>query len=174
MESMRHPTLLTVSIQPDDYFTINRNPPVMKPRKIEVVTDTGAQSCLWGLQKFFQSGFKKPDLIPVKHELFAANKEKIPVLGAILLKLSGYSPDGNPHSAGVMVYVRPSTNRFYVSRDALIQLNVISKDFPRLGAATSTENATIEVNQCDCTKRTTPPPRPDSLLLRAAQRTIQK
>ena len=130
MNSMKHPTLpLTISIEPEDYSAVGRKPPIVKPKKVEVVTDTGAQSCLWGLQNFLTFRFKETDLIPVKHTLFAANKEQIPVLGAILLRLYGDSPDGNSHSAGVMVYVSPSTNRFFLSREALIQLNIIPKNF---------------------------------------------
>lgn len=152
-KSMKHPTLqLSVSVNPEDYLDVGREPPNIKSKKIEVITDTGAQSCLWGLQNFLRCGFKQPDLLPVKHELYAANKEKIPILGAILLSMSGDSPDGSPHSAGVMVYVSPSSSRFFLSRDALIQLNVIPKDFPRLGAATTSENASIENNVCGCPK----------------------
>ena len=48
--------------------------------------------------------------------------------------LSGTDALGNTLTAAVMVYVTPDTNRFYLSRSALIQLRVIPKDFPKVGA----------------------------------------
>lgn len=55
MESMRHPTLeLTVTLDPDDYVKLHRPVPKIQPSKVEVVTDTGAQSCLWGLTSFLK------------------------------------------------------------------------------------------------------------------------
>ncbi|XP_066936345.1 uncharacterized protein [Clytia hemisphaerica] len=155
MQSMKHRTLqLTASITPDDYYSLGRDPPTIKPTNVEVATDTGAQSCLWDLQNFLKCGFKETDLIPVRHKLLAANKEKIPVVGAILLRLSG--------------------NSFSWNYDALIQLKVIPKDFPCVGAATTVENASIETHQCDCPKRTTTPPRPDELPFECCPENNQK
>ena len=161
---MRHPTLhLTVSVHSEDYSNVSHEPPTIKPKKIEVVTDTGAQSCLWGLQNFLHCGFTEAALIPVKHHLFAANREEIPVVGAIVLRLSGATPEGATHSAAVMTYVSPSTNRFYLSRDAMVQLKVISYDFPRLGAALSNTAVEDHHQSCECPERMLPPPPPSSL-----------
>ena len=83
---------------------------------VNVVTDTDAQSCLWGLQNFLRADFKNKELIPMKHTLFAANKEQISV-------------------SAVMEYVSSPTNRFYFSWDVLIQLSVVNPNFPHLGGA---------------------------------------
>ena len=89
-ESMRHPTLqLTVAVDPADYHKINHPAPRVQPSKVTVVTDTGAESCLWGLSDFLRCGFSTYDLTPVKHTLYAANKEDIKVSGAILTRFSG-------------------------------------------------------------------------------------
>jgi len=47
-ESMNHPTLkLVVHVSSEDYTQMQRKTPHMQPSTITVVTDTGAQSCLW-------------------------------------------------------------------------------------------------------------------------------
>ena len=163
-DSMRHPTLkLLVDVDPRDYVKLGRSTPKVQPSQISVVTDTGAQSCLWGLSDFLRCGFSMNDLIPVKHTLYAANKEKIEVSGAIFLRLQGTDSAGQTRTAAVMTYVSPSTQRFFLSREALIQLGVIAKDFPRVGSAD--EECTIENDTapCGCSVRTSPPPRPEDL-----------
>ena len=85
-------------------------------------------------------GFSRSDLILVKQTIYAANHEEIIVEGAIFLHLSGKSETGISQRAAVMVYVSPSTNRFYLSKEALIQLGVISPDFPRIDAVTETSS----------------------------------
>eukprot|EP00111_Clytia_hemisphaerica_P011054 TCONS_00032366-protein len=131
-DSMKHPTLkLSVNVDPRDYAKLGRPTPKVQPSQVNVVTDTGAQSCLWGLSDFIRCGFNVNDLIPVKHTLYAANKEKIDVSGAILLRLQGTDSAGQTRMAAVMTYVSPNTQRFYLSREALVQLGVIRKDFPR-------------------------------------------
>lgn len=77
---MRHPTLqLTVAIDPADYHHIKHPAPKVPPLKVTVVTDTGAQLCLWGLIDFLQCRFFTRDVIPVRHTLYAASKEEIKV-----------------------------------------------------------------------------------------------
>ena len=89
-ESMVHPTLrLHITVQKEDYDQIQRVCPNVKPSCVTVVTDTGAQSCLWSLSEFYKCGFKKSDLIPVKRVILAANREEIKIKGAILVRLSG-------------------------------------------------------------------------------------
>ena len=146
--SVQHPTLkLRLSVDSSDYDAINHPTPKIKPCEVCVVTDTGAQSCLWGLSDFLRCGFKESDLIPVKHTLYAANKEKIDVLGAILIRLTGADYNGELISAAIMAYVSPRTQRFYLSKEALVQLHVIPSDFPRIGAAS--ENCVISETHSD-------------------------
>ena len=56
---------------------------------IDVVTDSGAQSCIWALKTFLICRFKTTDLIPVDHTMRAANRLPIKIEGAIILRLSG-------------------------------------------------------------------------------------
>ena len=66
--------------------------------------------------------------------MLAANHEEIEIAGATLIRLSGTDIRGKMHTAPIMVYVSPSTKKFYISREALIQLHVIDRDFPKVGA----------------------------------------
>ena len=175
IESMHHPTLkLSVNIDPKDYEKLGRRSPRVQRSTISVVTDTGAQSCFWGLSEFLRCGFQTGDLIPVKHTLYAANKEKIDISGAILLRLHGNNSAGQSRTAAVMTYVSPNTQRFYLSREALIQLGVIGKNFPRVGSADE-ECAIEEENaSCGCLVRTSPPRRPENLPFPPTEANIPK
>ena len=74
-ESMCHPTLqLEISVDRTDYDKVGRACPNVTPSIITVVSDTGAQSCLWGLNEFLRCGFRRSDLIPVKRVMLAANR----------------------------------------------------------------------------------------------------
>lgn len=161
-ESMAHPTLrLLISTDSEDYNRMGIITPDITPSYETAVTDTGAMSCLWGLLNFYRAGFKDSDLIPVKRTMVAANKEPINISGAILLRVSGKDNLGDTYTAAVMAYVSPDTTKFYLSREALIQLYVIPKNFPRIGAASSENSAIASRNgraKCGCLPRTLPPP----------------
>ena len=165
-ESMHHPTLrLHLTTNQSDYSHVGATCPNITPTHVSVVTDTGAQSCLWSSQDFYRCGFKKSDLLPVKQTLLATNKEKIRIDGAILVCLSGLDKTGITHTAPTMVYVSPDTERFYLSRETLVQLNVISKNLPEVGAAKKISVKQHEESPCRCLTRTLPPERPNSLPL---------
>jgi len=100
------------------------------------------------------------DLVSVKQSLYAANKEVIKVDDAVLLRLAGSAQDGIIHTAAVMAYISPSTSKFYLSRGALFQLNVISNDFPKIGGASTIES---DAHSCGCPIRMLPPTSPDCL-----------
>ena len=112
--------------------------------------------------------------MPVKHTLYAANKAEIMVSGAILLRLHGVNADGETKTAAVMTYVSPSTQRFYLSRDALIQLGVISKDFPRIGSADGECAVDSSSAPCGCPVRSLPPDRPSALPFPPIQENISE
>ena len=179
--SIQHPTLkLKVSVDPSDYQAINHPIPRITPCEVCVVTDTGAQSCLWGLSDFLRCGFKEADLIPVKHTLYAAKKEKIDVVGAILIRLSGTDSSGELKSAAIMANVSPRTQRFYLSKEALVQLHVIPRDFPRIGSASENynidekEHSDTPLAPCACPKRTLPPSRPERLQFDCTEENVRK
>ena len=167
-ESLQHPTVsLNITTDEEAYSQINAKCPEYRSDVVVAVTDTGAQSCLWSLKDFLRCGFKHSDLLPVKRTMLAANREQIDITGALFLKLSGKDSAGNVHTAPVMVYVSPCTSKFYLSRNALIKLSIIDKDFPSIGAAShviSAINTTDKPKKpCDCIPRVMPPGRPSKL-----------
>ena len=163
-DSMLHPTIqLHLTVDKEDYHHLDINAPNVAPTNVTAVTDTGAQSCLWSQKDFHRCGFKDSDLLPVKRTLIAANKEKININGAIFVRLSGSDSKGITHIAPVMVYVSPDTHNFYLSRDSLIQLQIIPKNFPRVGAAATVSVIEHPRSPCGCPTRTLPPERPKCL-----------
>ena len=163
-ESMPHPILkLVLTTDPNDYAHTGVECPKITPSNVSVVTDTGAQSVLWGLKGFYKCGFKDTDLIPVKRTMRAANMEEIEISGAVFIRLTGTDNTGNKHTAPIMAYVSPSTEKFYLSREALVQLGVITMDFPRVGAALESSAIEAQTAPCGCLVRSLPPKRPEKL-----------
>jgi len=141
-KSMAHPTL-NVDVASEDYAKLNRNTLSVQSSTISVVTELYNPVC--GDLKTFSS-LGSPSQISVKQSLLAANKKKIEVL----LRLSGMSCDGQKC-------------HFYWSRDVLVQLDVISFNFPQLGAAIHQSSVQNQPDQYACLKRTKLPLRPHVL-----------
>ena len=173
-ESMAHPTLrLRLTTDKQDYKHFGGLCPEVSPSWVTAVTDTGAQSCLWSLHDFYRCGFKDNDLIPVRRSMVAANSEEIKIVGAIFMRLSGTDANGVTYTAAVMVYISPSTKKLYLPREALIQLKVIPKDFPKVGAVLDV--SAIETKApCGCPTRALPPDRPAQLPFKACPENIPK
>ena len=79
-EAMAHPTLkLNLSTNTSDLYAHLELwlpcPDIRTPCCVKVVTDTGAQSCLWSLQDFYRCRFNNTDLLSVKETMCAANTE---------------------------------------------------------------------------------------------------
>ena len=170
--SLSHPALrLRISTLEEDYNHLGMTPAKISPKHIDVVADSGAQSCLWSRKEFLKSGFNLADLIEVHHTMEAANAAPIKIDGAILLRLSGKNDkDDEEIQAAVMVYVSPDSKKFYLSREAMVQLGVIARDFPQVGAAFSTHSEcnatdldTPSTAPCGCEDRQLPPGRPTQL-----------
>jgi len=183
--TLSHPIVrLRISTSECDYRKFDVPFPSIQPKHVDVVTDSGAQSCLWSRDAFVRSGFHLRDLIPVRHSMKAANTAPIHIDGAILLRLSGLTKNGDEVEAAVMVYISPDAKDFFLSKEAMIQLGIIGADFPQLGVASaisgncqSIGNTIIDQQhpceqpeqpislkaECGCLKRQLPPPTPDSL-----------
>ena len=69
-KEQHHPCIrLRISIVDADYRALGVKCPRITIIYIEVVTYSGAQSCLWGLNAFCRCGLKASDLIQVKHRI---------------------------------------------------------------------------------------------------------
>lgn len=160
---------LRVNLSPckDMYNKLKMVHPSLATVQCDGLADTGAQSCLWGMQEFYKCGFKKKDLVPVKHSMTVANREQLEIKGAIFLALKAAG-----QIAKVMVYVSPDVKGLFLSRQCLKQLNVISPNFPlpcemincydATSVSSIVESSDVTAN-CGCLKRTQPPSRPLAL-----------
>eukprot|EP00794_Sanderia_malayensis_P015539 gene15539-17124_t len=105
-----------------------------KDHRIQVTTtaiaDTGAQSDLWSLDEYLSFGFLRDDLKPVKLSLAAANRSPISIEGAFFAKLSVTLPNGQMTSSRSMVYVSNSVRTMYLSYETLLNLGLLSQNFP--------------------------------------------
>ena len=159
------------------YSKLNTEPPRVSKTWVDGVADTGAQICLWGLSAFYKAGFKKSHLIRVKQRIVAANRQPVTISGAVFLRL-----EAGCYSAHVMVYVTPEVSGFYISRQALTLLKVISKSFPCPGDADPKPAKVEKLDTaagaddvlCGCLPRTQPPKKPDKLPFACTTENIPK
>ena len=109
----------------------------------------------------------------------------VKIAGAIILRLQGHLPDSGPFSCATMVYVSEAARGFYLSWEAMMDLGIVSPNFPSVGAAAdpavtqqpsirSTERhgslnagglaqTTDSIDSCSCPPRTVVPVRPVAL-----------
>ena len=174
--SAAHPQLrLRLTTDKLDFKHFNARFPKIQPKYVDVVVDSGAQSCLWSRSAFLKSGFCKDDLIPVSQSLRAANAAPIRIDGATIVRLAGTTNSGSTIEAATIVYISPDTDTFFLSKDVMIQLGIVGKDFPRVGSAHAIEHVGTQehgnVNAveddvyapCGCFRRELPPEKPEEL-----------
>ena len=109
------------------------------------------------LRDFHRVGFKDSDRHPVKRTMRAANMEEIEILGAVFIRLPGTDSSGNRQIAPIMAYHSPRTKKIYLSREALVQLGVIPKNFPEINTAMETYAIESLRAPCGCPIREIPP-----------------
>ena len=142
---------------PSDYLAFGRPCPTTNPSIITAIADTDAQSCLWSMSGFLAAGFSAVDLLPVSVDLTAANKTRIEITGAVVLRLSASSSANDRQSCATMVYVSPAAHGFYLSCEAMVDLGIVPVDFPSIGplpripaSAPSIDGPPGPRNQQDC------------------------
>ena len=109
---------------------------------VSAIADTGAQSDLWSFADFLASGFTRADLHPIHLSLSAANRSPISIEGAFFAKLATRSPTGEESSCRSMVYVSSSVQDMYLSYESLLNLDLLSSDFP------STDHGASPCDRC--------------------------
>ena len=148
------------------------SPKVIKP----AMADTGCQSMLGGESVLRSLGRSRSDLIPCSTRMSAANEKAIDILGALPLRISGTSDNGETHSTRQLVYFTTSTERLYLSKNACIALGLIDSNFPKIGSSVSPQLSSCDSNNhdhgdkasaatrpCKCPDRQPPPPLPTKL-----------
>ncbi|XP_048589654.1 uncharacterized protein LOC125573262 [Nematostella vectensis] len=188
-----HPrTNITISLDTPSASGATSRPRDHPVAQISAVADTGAQSDLWSLEEFLACGFSRDELQPVNLSLSAANRSPIAIDGAFFAKLSTAPPNGEATCCRSMVYVSSSVRAMYLSYESLLNLGLLSTDFPTnpvgrhdgrrptphgrsIPEPHSSINATRSINggctapntpsdpTCHCPQRTVPPQRPSEL-----------
>lgn len=87
------------------------------------------------MKDFLACGFSRDTLLPVRLGLSAANRSPISIEGAFFAKLTMKPHNGEVTSCCSMVYVSSSVQAMYLSYDSLLNLGILSKDFPSLTTA---------------------------------------
>lgn len=163
---------VTVTAVPDDCEALGFG--LSFPSKtcsLPAMADTGCQSCLAGLKVISRLGLRLHDLIPVTMEMHTATNGGIPILGAIPLRISGKDPLGHVVESRQLTYITDTSDKLFLSKEACIDLGIISDSFPTLGMTQGTHQpdtaATLheasDATACTCPRRQKPPPPPTEL-----------
>ena len=168
-----HPKVkLDISWNPQDYKDFGVKCPCAPASSTDAVTDSGAMLNLWSYQECLEAGFTDDDLLPVSMDLEAANKSPISIEGALFLRLSGKSPTGTIYSCAALVYISRQARGFYLSLESMMDLLIIPRDFPHIGAvpdqpamnsSCSAPTTAPPCDECPQTTRTAVPARPKTL-----------
>ena len=120
---------LTLSVYPSDCegFGLNFTPNI-EDCQVTTIIDSGAQCCLWGWQDCRAVGF-------TTHRNFnAVSKLNISIYGAVILRMTGFSYSGVKFTCAVIVYVSPDVSVCYLSREEMVQLQIVNTDFSSVGS----------------------------------------
>ena len=106
-----------------------------------MTADTGCMSCLAGINTLVKLGLSRKDLIPVTTQMRSADNDRIELLGAIFIELSGNDEKGKQFKTKQMVYISRTTEAFYLNRSACHDLGIISSKFPTIGENSNFQKA---------------------------------
>lgn len=166
--SQPQPSLVvTASTTEEDYTRLGYTPlPKHTSSMVTVMPDTGCQSCLAGIRLISALNIPRSRLIPVRLQMSAANRSSINILGAAIVRFSGSNKRANITTRQI-VYITDSTDKIYLSKEACMELGIISRNFPTIGevnlsVVTNTLNL-IPTTKCDCPKRSLPPCKPTQM-----------
>lgn len=165
---------LDVSLQPADYDALGLQCTVGQTAITQtVIADTGCQSCLAGVSLMRRLGVAEADLVPTSMRMHAANGDPIDIRGALILRISGHR-NGVRRESRQFVYITPTTDTMYLSRDACRDLGMIDAAFPAVGLASISAdgNSIDEYSACSCPRRQTPPPKPTELPMPATEANV--
>ena len=137
---------------------------------VMAVADSGAMSNLWCLKEFLDAGFSRDDLTPVTIDIRAANKMTLNIIGYMNANIEGKCINGNVITCHAKIYVSDSADHFYMSYDTMLDLGILGRAFPSVGAFGQDEGTAVQATLttqaaevCKCPKREPVPDRPKKL-----------
>jgi hypothetical protein len=110
-------------------------------------------------KEFLAAGFKEDDLIPVSLGLNVANKSSIKIDGAILVRLD-VKVGGKDHTCATMVYISPSCEGFFMSLEAMLDLDLFQTFNTPASASEACNMLTEECSKQDTTADESPSSHP--------------
>jgi hypothetical protein len=148
----------------------------------ESVADTGATVVFRETGLMQEMGLKLEQLLPTNLTLFTVDKKSLTVLGAVPVIISVQCEDGGTATTRDLLYIMEELSSVFISRDALSNLGIIGKEFPKVhssmslswvaGVQGSSADTAIEQNSikpdhfigetadCGCSVRELPPEPP--------------
>uniref|UniRef100_A0A8C4Q621 Polyprotein n=1 Tax=Eptatretus burgeri TaxID=7764 RepID=A0A8C4Q621_EPTBU len=162
---------VTVKIMCEDYAALGFDLSTQTMTgHVPAMADTGCQSCLAGIKVIHRLGLRKSDLIAITMRMHTANNGGINILGATVLRLSGKDKQGQVIETWQMTYVKDSSDKLFLSREACAALDIIPDSFPKIGIDPTVQqsDATAVLQEdptiaCHCPQRRRPPPPPTKL-----------
>lgn len=168
--SKPHPTVTAkLTPLPDEHTQFGHNKPKshLNPVTITMIADSGCQSSIMPLATAESMGYKERDIMPVTLSMRGAIHEDLEVEGGIVIDITVNDETGKPRSSKQFVYLSKKMTKAFLCREALEQLGIIHKDFPKIKVEQTTffsAEATPTTTTCSCPQRTQdPPPIPTSL-----------
>ncbi len=156
---------LELSIHPEDYAALGL--PVMVPTQrsasLQVMADTGCQSCLISFKLLRKLGIYEKHLVPASLQMNTATCGMVDIIGCVAMRLTGTNSHGHILETRQIVYVTSSSNKLFLCREACEDLGLISRNFPSIGETSESQVDSTSVSECDCLKRMPPPPKPTQL-----------
>ena len=134
-----HPTIsLSVTVSVNGYQENNLRPPPATRRRnadLNCLADTGCQACCMGLTQLHALGLTRKDLLLPVLNLKAANSSGINIIGVVFIMVTGFDNEGKRWRTHQMVYVSEDVDQLLLSREACVQLGMISNNFPEVGSS---------------------------------------
>ncbi|GFN96752.1 hypothetical protein PoB_002325800 [Plakobranchus ocellatus] len=99
----------------------------------------------------------------------AANQNTIGIVGALILRITGFTQSMEPKTTRQIMYFSHSTDKFFLSMEACRDLGIIPDTFPSIESvmtdysAMHSDTDNPNEDRYHCPPRQTPPPLPTSL-----------
>ena len=128
---------LTIKLHAPSYRSLGLDLPTRLRRSIararakeRGIMDTGAQMTLCPASFIKRLGIDVNSLIPLQSRINSASQDPISLLGGLLVEVAWTSSVGDEISCLQLMYVSNAVSEIYMSKDACVQLGVISSEFP--------------------------------------------
>ena len=123
-----------MEIQKEDYENFGFHLSVLPNAvSVDAMANTGCQSCLAGFKLIEKLKLSSKDLIPVNMHIHSADNHDIPILGAVILTLSGRDQLGDERMTQQIIYITYSTDKLFLNREACVDLGITPAHFPVVG-----------------------------------------